>query len=107
MNRTRSLSAETPRHQSPAASRAAPVSPADVNQLGIRILGLKSIPLEKGARLMALLECEREMKRMPPQFLPLLAGELKDAYATLPAPQKPRALVECALLIPPYDFSPN
>jgi hypothetical protein len=92
MIRTRSLSAETPRHQGPAASRAAPVSLADVNQLGIRILGLKSIPLEKGARLTALLECEREMKRMPPQFLPLLAGELKDACATLPDLRKSRAL---------------
>lgn len=92
MNRSRSYCAEPRRCPSPAASGAAAASVADVNQLGIRILGLKSIPLENNARLAALLACAGELKRMPRQFVPLLAGELKEACATLKGEQKRCAL---------------
>ena len=92
MDRARSHSTETLHHPYPSASHAAPASVADVNQLGIRILGLRSIPLEKDRRFTALLACAEEMKRMPRQVLPLLAGELAEACATLPSRQALRAL---------------
>ena len=92
MNPTRRHSAETPRHHDPAASCVAPASAAEVNQLGIRILGLKGIPVEQGARLTAFLACANEMKRMPRQFIPLLAEGLVDACEALPEEQALRAL---------------
>jgi len=91
MQRARSVSAP-PTLERPAAPEALPPSFADVNQLGIRILGLKSIPVEKGARLAALLDCASELKRMPQQFLPWLVGELVSACATLPFTQELPAL---------------
>jgi hypothetical protein len=83
MQRARSVSAP-PTLERPAAPEALPPSFADVNQFGIRILGLKSIPVEKGARLAALLGCAGELKRMPKQFVPLLVGELRAECAALP-----------------------
>jgi hypothetical protein len=89
MQPTRSHSAEMPRLQQP---EAAPPSANDVNQLGIRILGLKNIPVKEGARLTALFHCASELKRMPQRSVPLLVGELVDACTTLPSRQEIRAL---------------
>jgi hypothetical protein len=93
MQRTHSASAaETRRLQRLVTSNAVSASIADVNQLGIRILGLKGIPVKKGARLEALLDCASELKRMPQRCVPLLVGELVDACATLPSRQEILAL---------------
>ena len=92
MNRTRSHSAVPLRHQSPAASGAASASIADVNQLGIRIFGLKSIPVTNSGRLTAFLACASELQRMPQKFVPLLAEELVGACATLPPREELRVL---------------
>jgi hypothetical protein len=92
MQRTRSASVrETLRLQRLVTSNAVSASIADVNQLGIRILGLKGIPVKKGARLTAFLECASALQRMPERFVPLLAGELRTACATLPTLQQPEA----------------
>ncbi|MDB5758368.1 MAG: hypothetical protein JWM30_1657 [Burkholderia sp.] len=85
MQPTCSLSAETPRLQQP---EAAPASANDVNQLGIRILGLKNIPVTDSARLTAFLACASRLRHMPKRFVPLLAGELRAACATLPKLQQ-------------------
>ena len=81
-------SAKASRPPSPAVPDAVPASANDVNQLGIRILGLKSIPLENCSRLMAFLACASALQHMPKQFVPLLAGELRAASATLPKLQQ-------------------
>ena len=88
MQRARSISAETPRHQQPVVRDAIPASVNDVNQLGIRILGLKNIPVENRSRLTAFLACASELQHMPERFVPLLAGELRAASATLPKLQQ-------------------
>ena len=88
MYRARSASAPaTLRLQQPASPEARPASIADVNQLGIRILGLKSIPVQQGARLKALLDCASELKRLPRQSVPLVVGDLVNACSTLPGEQ--------------------
>jgi hypothetical protein len=93
MQRARSHSAAaTLRLQQRVASNPVSASITDVNQFGIRILGLKSIPVEKGARMTALLDCAGELKRMPQRFVPLLVEELVKACATLPVRQEMRAL---------------
>ena len=92
MNRTRSHTAGPLRHQSPAASGAACASIADVNQLGIRIIGLKSIPVRDSGRLTAFLACASALQRMPQKLVPLLAEELVGACATLPPREQLRAL---------------
>ena len=92
MNRTRSHSAEPLRCQSPAASGAATASIADANQLGIRIIGLKSIPVRDSGRLTAFLACASELQRMPQKFVPFLAEELVGACATLPPREELRVL---------------
>ena len=92
MQRTRSHSAEILRPQQPVACNAASAELADVNQLGIRILALKSLSLKEDTRLKALLDCASKLERMPQRFLPLLVGELVDACATLPSSHEIRAL---------------
>lgn len=92
MNRTRSYSDPARISNPPAVPDAIPASTADVNQLGIRILGLKSIPLDKGARLTAFFACVTELKNVPAPFLPFIVGELQDATHTLPPPQATNAL---------------
>nr|WP_314626320.1 hypothetical protein [uncultured Noviherbaspirillum sp.] len=93
MNRTRSTSAaETLRPEQPAAPAKASATAADINQLGIRILAIKSIPVQEGARLKALLDCAVELKRMPQRSMPLLVGELVDACAALSGTDEIRAL---------------
>lgn len=94
--RSRSLSAETPRLQQPVPINLPSASIADVNQLGIRILGLKSLPVKEGARLTEFLACAGELKRMPRRFVPLLVGEMKAACATLPKLQEQHALAVLA-----------
>lgn len=88
MQPAHSISAETPRHQYPVVPDAVPASANDVNQLGIRIHGLKSIPLENCSRLMAFLACASALQHMPKQHVRLLAGELRAASATLPKLQE-------------------
>ena len=83
-----STSAIAPRHQYPAVPDAVPASANDANQLGIRILGLKSIPVENCSRLMAFLACASTLQHMPMHFVPLLEGELRAASATLPKLQQ-------------------
>ena len=90
--RVRSLSGETPRLQQPVSANLPSASIADANQLGIRIIGLKSLPVKEGARLKALLACAGELKHMPRQSVPLLVGELVDACTTLPSTEEIRAL---------------
>lgn len=87
MQCARSLSfPATPRQQQPAASAVSvSLCAADVNRLGMRILGLKSISIQAGARLDALLACAAELGRMPQPSVPLLVEELADACATLPS----------------------
>lgn len=93
MQRARSASAaETLRPQQPVSTEARSASSDDVNQLGIRILGLKSIPVQQDARFNALVDCANELKRMPQRFVPSLVGELVNACSTLPSQQKIRAL---------------
>jgi hypothetical protein len=91
MQRARSHSA-SPTLGRPVAPKPVSASIPDVNQLGIRIHGLKSIPLWNGARLTAFLACAGELRRMPKQFLPLLAEELVSTCATLPFRQQIPAL---------------
>ena len=91
MNRVRSHSIEASARQPSPVSPQNAVSLADVNQLGIRILGLKSIPLDKGARLSAFFACAKDLENVAPRFVPLLVGELQAACATLPQEQADRA----------------
>ena len=86
--RVRSLSGETPRLQQPVSANLPSASIADANQLGIRIIGLKSFPVKEGARLTEFLACASALQRMPKQFVSLLAGELRAACATLPKLQE-------------------
>lgn len=90
--RVRSLSAETPRLQQPVPVNVPSASITDVNHLGIRIIGLKSLPVKDGARLKALLACAGELKHMPQRSLPLLVEDLVDACTTLPSTEETRAL---------------
>ena len=92
MQRTRSHSAEPPRLRQPVASNSASATPTDANQLGIRILALKTLPLKQDERLHALFQCASEIKRLPQDSLPFFIGELVDACATLPSQQELRAL---------------
>jgi hypothetical protein len=93
MNRTRSFSAdETFRPAQPVAPEAVPASAKEVNALGIRILALKSIPVQSCARITAFLACASDLQGMPQRFVPLLAGELRVACATLPTLQQRYAL---------------
>jgi len=91
MQRARSVSAPATLER-PVVPKPVSASLLDVLQLCIRIHGIKSIPVEKGARMTALLDCAGEVKRMPQEFLPLLAEELVSTCATLPFRQEIPAL---------------
>jgi hypothetical protein len=91
MQRARSHSAETPRTPRLQQPDVTPASANDVNQLAIRIHGLKNISVTDSARLTAFLACASSLQHMPKKFVPLLAGELRTACATLPKLQQPYA----------------
>ena len=111
MNRTRSTSAaETFRPEQPAAPGAVAASAQEVNALAIRILDLKSIPVESCTRLTAFLACASELQGVPQRFMPLLAAELRKAGATLPTFQKryaSNALESVTMRIASCNGAPN
>lgn len=89
MDRLRTHSAPARLSTQPAVSQ---MTPADINHLAVRIHGIKSIPLDKGARLTAFFDCVSRLDSVPAQLLPMIVGELHDAADTLPPRQSIDAL---------------